>query len=300
MEQLILHFNHYVLQQSNSIHTQKQYRLDMNHFMKKMNVTAIEQFEQAVLSYKTTLDKERYSIPTINRKLASLKKFLYFLQTMGNTQFTHLLDIAELKPDSIDLGELMSLTAYQLQQVLQFWQMKAQSSVTMEHQWLAMRNEVIVHFIKETAIKPAELVRIQWLNIEQESAQITGTRSGRTVKISPKLQQLLNTYLEETRTFMPDSEVSPYVWLGVRNKRGKPITTKTIERLFASMSKELNFKVTATMLRYYSIGAMDVTQMQKNTEEYGYARKSVLTERQNRMPRDNNKLLERSCHSITD
>ncbi len=287
MENLLSHFNHYVTQNSNSIHTQKQYRLDMNHFIKKMNVTAIEQFEQAVLSYKNTLEKEQYSISTINRKLASLKKFLHFLQTMGNTQFTHLLAAAELKPDSIDLSELESLTSHQLQLVLQFWQMKGQRALTKEHQWLAKRNEVIVHFIKETAIKPAELVRIQWLNIEHESAQITGTRSGRTVTISPKLQQLLKDYQEETRIFMPDSELSPYVWLGVRNKKGKPITTKTIERLFASMSRELNFQVTATMLRYYSIGEMDATQMQKNTEDYGYARKSVLTERQNRMPQYN-------------
>lgn len=287
MEKLLFHFNHYVTQHSNSIHTQKQYRLDMNHFIKKMNVTAIEQFEQAVLSYKNMLEKERYSISTINRKLASLKKFLHFLQTMGNTQFTHLLSAEELKPDSIDLGELESLTSHQLKLVLQFWQMKGQRALTKEHQWLAKRNEVIVHFIKETAIKPAELVRIQWLNIEHELAQITGTRSGRTVTISPKLQQSLKDYLEETRIFMPDSEASPYVWLGVRNKRGKPITTKTIERVFASMSKELNFQVTATMLRYYSISEMDATQMQKNTEEYGYARKSVLTERQNRMPHYN-------------
>ena len=127
---------------------------------------------------------------------------------------------------------------------------------------------------------------MQWKHWDKEknALVILSLKKFRTLNITPKLAQLLERYKEETHQFLPNSKDTPYVWLGIGNKQGEPITVKTIERIFLAMSQKLNFKITATNLRYYVIllKSQQTEEMDELVEQFGYARKGVLTERQQR------------------
>ena len=167
-----------------------------------------------------------------------------------------------------------------------FWMHQYEIAQTEEHQWLALRNADIIFVIAELGIKPAELVKMEWKHWNEDTNElvILSMKKFRTLNISLKLSQLLERYKEETRQFLSNSEHSPFVWLGIGNKKGEPITVKTIERIFLVMSQKLHYKVTATNLRYYVIQlkSQQTEALDELVEQFGYARKGVLTERQQR------------------
>ena len=140
--------------------------------------------------------------------------------------------------------------------------------------------------IAELGIKPAELVRMEWKHVDEEAKQliVLASKKFRVLEVSTKLLELLLRYKEHTHTFMPLIENSPFVWLGVGNVMGDPVSVKTIERIYKAMSEQLGFKVTATNMRYHAIQKELSAADEKDQlyEQFGYARKGVLTEREQR------------------
>ena len=278
-------FTAYLKSLNKSIHTTKQYTLDAKQFATIIEQT--DQINEALQLYSKTIQEKYTSIHSINRKFASVRHFLTFLQlrdviTIYNEEL--------ISPLAKRESELQVLQDKQFERALSYWPMQYEIALNEEHEWLAFRNTAIVFTIAELGIKPAELVRMEWKHIHGEKNEVIvlASKSYRVLQCSKKLLQLLKDYKRHTDEFMPLTEQSPSVWLGVGNKMGAPITVKTIERIFKSMSEQLQFKVTATNMRYYAIQKrLNIKEDPKLLyEQFGYARKGVLLEREQRFPKN--------------
>ena len=276
-------FEAYLISLNKSFHTVKQYTIDANQFAR---ITKdCESVGDALPLYQNEMQQQYRSSNSINRKYAAIRQFLSFLQMRG---VITTYDEAYLQKIAKDQSPLFVLSKKQLQQALAFWPHQFDIALNEEHAWLAVRNAAIVYTIAELALKPAELVRMQWKHIDSESNELTvlASKSYRILSMSKELVALLNHYQKHTLQWLPLTENAAYIWLGVGNKLGEPISVKTIERIFQAMSQQLGFKVTATNVRYHSI-QQELTAAKQDDlfKQFGYSRKGVLDERQQRFPK---------------
>lgn len=273
-------FEAYLKSLNKSFHTVKQYTIDANQFATITKNS--EDINEALQCYTIEIQTLYPSKNSVNRKFAAIRQFLSFLQTRGVIPLYNEQYLQKLTKEQTPL---VVLPKKQLQQALSFWPHQHDIALTEEHAWLALRNTAIVYIIAELALKPAELVRMQWRHLDDAANELTvlAAKSFRIVAISKELITLLQCYQQHTNRFMPLTEHSPYVWLGVGNKLGDPISVKTVERIYKAMSEQLGYKVTATNMRYHAI-----QKELKNSEDldlykqFGYARKWVLDERSQR------------------
>lgn len=275
-------FKTYLQSLKKSPHTIKQYIIDAEQFMAHAGNKQVD--ETLLQMYEKMLKNTYSSTNSINRKLASSRQFLLYLHSRG------LVDagLAErLQPVPKEKKTLDVSTHMQVQAVRAVWPRARLAAETEEHAWLALRNGLIIELIASLGLKPAEIIQLEWsqLDLEQRLLQLRQGKEARALKLSASLVEAFHYYAEETRKFMPIAEDVPYIWLGIGNQQGKAISVKTIERIFQFVSKSVGFKVTATNLRYAAIGreqkrAGDEAELYK---QFGYARKGVLQERQDRM-----------------
>lgn len=279
-------FEAYLKSLNRSFHTVKQYRIDANQFAAITKDSA--DLNEALQRYTSEIQETYTSVNSINRKYAAIRQFLDFLQTRGEIGVYDSLLLQKLAKEQTALNVL---TTKQLQLALNFWPHQFDIALNEEHAWLALRNTAITYIIAELAIKPAELVRMQWKHVDDETNELTviSSKSYRILPLSKELFALLERYKEHTHAFMPLTEHAPFVWLGVGNKLGEPISVKTIERIFKAMSEQLDIKVTATNMRYQAIlKEMNESEDNQLFRQFGYARKWVLDERGQRFPKNNN------------
>ncbi|WP_341320110.1 recombinase XerD [Solibacillus sp. FSL H8-0523] len=278
-------FEAYLKSLNRSVHTVKQYTIDANQFASITKNSA--DLDEALQRYTSEIQETYTSVNSINRKYAAIRQFLGFLQTRGVIGVYDSLLLQKLAKEQTALNVL---TTKQLKQALHFWPHQFDIALHEEHAWLALRNTAITYTIAELAIKPAELVRMQWKHVDEETNELTviSSKSYRILLLSKELIALLQRYKEHTHAFMPLTEHSPFVWLGVGNKLGEPISVKTIERIFKAMSEQLGIKVTATNLRYQAIlKEINESEDEQLFRQFGYARKWVLNERGQRFPKNN-------------
>ena len=278
-------FETYLMSINKSFYTKKQYTLDAKQFAEIIQHT--EHINEALQHYAKEIQETYQKVNTINRKFASIRQFLTFLQLRGViTAYNEALIQPLAKLDT----ELDVLKEKQFKRALSYWPYQYDIAQNAEHEWLALRNAAIVFTVAELGIKPAELVRMEWKHINKQTKEVIvlASKTFRSLPISTRLLELLDDYKRFTEQFMPLTDFSPYVWLGVGNKMGEPLTVKTIERIFKSMSEQMEFKITATNLRYYTIQKELIQQQETESlfEQFGYARKGVLTEREQRFPKN--------------
>ncbi|WP_339176462.1 tyrosine-type recombinase/integrase [Solibacillus sp. FSL R5-0691] len=278
-------FTAYLKSLNKSFHTTKQYTLDAKQFAEIIEHE--NRINEALQLYAKTIQEKYPSFNSVNRKFASIRHFLTFLQLRGVISVYNEEIIAPLTKEETELNVLKEK---QFNRALAYWPKQYEIALNEEHEWLALRNTVIVFTVAELGIKPAELVRMEWkhINSEKHEVIVLASKSYRILQCSKKLLELLEDYKRHTIEFMPLTEQSPYVWLGVGNKMGEPVTVKTIERIFKAMSEQLQFKVTATNMRYHAIQKLLTKQEDPKVlyEQFGYARKGVLLEREQRFPKN--------------
>jgi len=267
--------------------TMKQYNMDGQHFLsfahEKKYLHVDHQIHELLQIYCDYL-KETYSnINTFNNKIATLRGFVDFIflrEWVEPFDYQHILQPKKRKKEALQV-----LTNKEIGQIANVWPIYFQYAKTQEHAWLARRNGSIVQVLMETGCKPAELVRMKWAHFHKENATLyIANRNGRReIKCSSILMDMLAHYKEETED-MHEQEVGEWVWVS-ETSLTKPITTKTVERIFQTMSKDIGKNVRATDLRYTVM--QRAFQQEKTLEhiqqEMGYVRKWVLTERQQRL-----------------
>ncbi|MEK4425405.1 tyrosine-type recombinase/integrase [Solibacillus sp. FSL K6-1523] len=275
-------FEAYLRSLNKSPYTVKQYTLDAKQFAEI--VAPQTTIEDALQLYEETITKQYQSVNSINRKYAATRHFLSFLQ---------LRDVIKtyspkyLQPLNKEHTVIKTLAPQQAKKALAAWFQMYEQAKNEEDAWLALRNATIVAVIAELGIKSAEVVRMEWKHFHEETQQWTviAAKKSRKLELSNTLLQQLLFYKEVTKKWMPIANEVSVVWLGLGNKKGESITVKTIERIFFTISQQVGFKVTTTNLRYRAIQneLADFHEPTELYEHFGYARKGVFTERQQRI-----------------
>lgn len=273
-----LAFKTYLEALSKSPHTIKQYVLDAEQFVAHAENQVID--EAVVASYADMLRATYTSTNSINRKLAASRQFLLFLHSRGYVK-AGLVNL--LQPLPREKTKLTVYTPAQVKKIRAVFPHARNVAETAEHAWLALRNGLIVELIALYGLKPAEVTEMRWPHIvlEERLLRIRYKDAERDIALSEAMVEAFHYYAEETRRFMPIAEEVPYIWLGVGNQQGTPITVKTTERIFHFVTNTVGFKVTATNLRYAAI--QNAEQDAILYKQFGYARKDILRERQGRM-----------------
>lgn len=277
-------FKAFLASQSKSDFTVKQYSLDCAQFINYLKEQQMEIISaQVIETYRQWLQQHYTSIQSVNRKLASLKSFIHFLQAR---EVIPILADELFSPMPFEKKELQTLSAWQIRQALHVWLTSYETAEQEEITWMALRNYTIMRVIAELGIKSSEVVRMKWSHLHNDFIRILTKRSYRDLPLQPALLDVFQFYREETLKRFPVAQEVDYIWLGLGNKLGEPITVKTIERLFSYVSQQVAFSVTTTNVRYTAI-RQDMGNAQQDIEDlyekYGYARKGVLQERAARM-----------------
>ncbi|MEB2279429.1 site-specific integrase [Lysinibacillus xylanilyticus] len=266
--------------------TKKQYNIDGQQFLAfahENNYLYVDHHLKELLYIYSNYLKETYAnVNTFNHKIATLRGFVDFIFLREWVEHFDYEGI--LQPKKRQKEALTLLTKKQLLQIANVWPTYFQYAKTKEHAWLARRNGCIVQLLMETGCKPAELVCMKWSHIDFESSVvfIANQNGRRAIKLSPILMGMLVHYKEATEE-LHEEKLGEWVWVSEASQ-SKAISTKTIERIFQTMSKDIGTNVRATDLRYT---VMQKAFKSENTiesiqEKMGYVRKWVLTERQGR------------------
>lgn len=263
--------------------TKKQYFLDGQQFLlfaHEQNVYQLDvQFKGLLYKYSEYLQETYINVNTYNHKVAILRSFVDFVFLR---EWVEPFDYAAiLQPKKRVKEPLKVLTKEQLVKIADVWPRYFQFAKTEEHLWLARRNGCIVQMLLETGCKPAELVRMKWTHIEDQVGQIYlgHNHVRRALKISTLLVEMLQYYKEATEVIHQEP-IGEWLWVSEASQV-KPITTKTIERIFQTISKEIGETVRATDLRYTVMqkALQSDNPIENIQQQMGYVRKWILTER---------------------
>lgn len=266
--------------------TKKQYILDGKQFLVfagESNIFQLDdRFKELLFTYNKYLHETYENVNTYNHKIATLRSFVDFVFLREWVEPFDYEMILQPKKRVKDL--LKVLTNEQIVKISEVWPTYFQYAKTDEHIWLARRNGCIVQLLLETGCKPSELVRLKWSNINELERQIyfSNHNGRRALKVSTILLEMLHYYKEATKVVHQEM-IGEWIWVSEASKL-KPITTKTIERIFQTISKEIGEAVRATDIRYTVMQhALQSDNSIENTfQQMGYVRKWILTERRGR------------------
>ncbi|MFJ7666577.1 tyrosine-type recombinase/integrase [Lysinibacillus sp. NPDC097195] len=263
--------------------TKKQYNIDCQQFLafaSEQNIDNIDhQLKELIFIYSSFLKENYPNINTFNHKIASLRSFLDFIFLR---EWAEPFDYESiLQPKKRAKESLKLLTKEQLMTIVEVWPTYFQYAKTQEHAWLARRNGCIVQMFIETGCKPAELVRMKWahLNMDSSVMEIANHNGKREIRLSSLFMQMLLHYQTATEG-IHNKNVGEWMWVSEASQT-KPITTKTIERIFQTISKDIDFNVRATDVRYTVLqrALQSDETIESIQQKMGYVRKWVLTER---------------------
>ncbi|MGE7998112.1 tyrosine-type recombinase/integrase [Lysinibacillus sp. NPDC093190] len=266
--------------------TKKQYNIDGQQFLAfahDNNYLYVDHhLKELLLVYSNYLKETYTNVNTFNHKIATLRGFVDFVflrEWVEPFDYEGILEPKKRQKEALTL-----LTKKQLMQIANIWPSYFQYAKTMEHAWLARRNGCIVQVLMETGCKPAELVRMKWSHILLDSSviYIANQNGRREIKLSPIVMDMLSHYKEATEE-LHEEKLGEWLWVSDASQ-SKAISTKTIERIFRTISKDIGTNVRATDLRYTVMQkAFQSEKTVENIQEkMGYVRKWVLTERQER------------------
>ncbi|MEY9978793.1 tyrosine-type recombinase/integrase [Lysinibacillus sp. RC79] len=266
--------------------TKKQYNIDGQQFLAfahDNNYLYVDHHLKELLFIYSNYLKETYTnVNTFNHKIATLRGFVDFVflrEWVEPFDYEGILEPKKRQKEALTL-----LTKKQLMQIANIWPTYFQYAKTMEHAWLARRNGCIVQLLMETGCKPAELVRMKWSHIHLDSSvvYIANQNGRREIKLSPIIMDMLAHYKNATEE-LHEEKLGEWLWVREASQ-SKAISTKTIERIFQTMSKEIGTNVRATDLRYTVMQKAFQSEktIENIQEKMGYVRKWVLTERQGR------------------
>lgn len=263
--------------------TKKQYNLVGQQFLVFANENNIyqldNQFKELLSNYNKYLKEIYENFNTYNHKIATLRSFVDFVFLR---EWVEPFDYeAILKPKKRVKQSLKILTNEQLVKISDVWPTYFQHAKNEEHAWLARRNGCIIQMLLETGCKPSELVHMKWSDIKEQERDIylSNHNGRRTLKISSVLFEMLHYYQEAT-VAIHEEPIGEWIWVSEATQM-KPVSTKTIERIFQTVSKDIGEAVRATDIRYTVMqkAFQSESSIESILQQMGYARKWVLTER---------------------
>lgn len=269
MEQYLTGYKQFLQNISMSAHTVKQYVLDAKHFLTYWQQHEQEDFPNVQALYREHLI-QKYAVTSVNRKLAGTRKFVQFLYDRA---YIPVFNDAIFEPLEQAEPTLKFLSKNQLTAINRMLQSLVDNATDEEEVFLATRHKVMFQLFITTGIKPYEAIQMQWQHIDGRQLTVLQQGGYRQIELVSEMVDLLQQLkMVNDRIF----DEQAHIWLGLGNRRGEPITEKTIERFFAMLSTYVGFKVTATICRYTFILQQEDST---NFEQFGYSRKDIMTER---------------------
>lgn len=272
MEQYLTGYQQFLQNLSKSPHTVKQYVLDAKHFIAFWQEHEQLAFSDVLQAYRQEL-QEKYASSSVNRKLAGTRKFVLFLY---DRNYIDSYNDTIFEPVEKKDVTLQFLTNEQIKRIEAMLYNLLENAADEEQQFLAVRHQAMFSLFLTTGIKPFEAIRMQWTHIHEDQLTVLHNEQHRQVELLPHTKQALLLLKQQNERVIGETD---YVWLGLGNKRGEPITEKTIERFFKTLSNYVGFKVTATMCRYTFMKNADDALF----EQSGYTRKDNMKERLNKL-----------------
>lgn len=241
---MIKEFLEYLEHEKNySHHTLTAYKNDLITF-KDFCITEFNQEDikevhyNQIRSWIVSLVNQKTSNRTINRKISSLKTYYKYLQ----------------KIEEITINPLVKHKALKVQKKVQvpFSQkevVKAIEGVSVEDEFTAIRNKLIVELFYSTGIRRAELINIKHadINFYQKTIKVLGKRNKeRFVPLLSSVEETLHKYIEQKKGCQLDNE---YLLI---TKKGIKIYETLVYRVINSYFSQVSTKVKKSphMLRH--------------------------------------------------
>lgn len=230
-----------------SLHTVRNYALDLAHFLKKIEKTssifAID--EVYVRTYLLQLAKEKKAKNTILRKLSSLRSFFNFLQKQNIIESSPMDEIESPKRSQ------MYPNALAIEQVeVLFAQPDAKT-------YLGLRDRVMMELLYSSGFRISELVLLDRKDVDfkKRCCQVKGKgKKCRLVPITKSAMKWLELYLDHPERHFDGKKhqrqkCTQALFL---NKFGSRLTTRSIERHFRNylLKAGLGLNVTPHTIRH--------------------------------------------------
>lgn len=209
---------------------------------KKINRNTEKYDYQKVMQYIEVL-RNNLTPKSIRREIAAIKKYYDYLIEIGKRKDNpaRAIRIRDAKENPIQLQDLF--TEKELQQLL--------IPRIERYPFLAKRNKIIMSLLVNQGLRTTEIesIKLNDLDLEKASLQVTGTGLTNSRKLALKAEQILLLYQyinhdrNELKTWRNDENK---LLLG---KLGTPITTEDINYLITTYQKQFKKRLTTITIR---------------------------------------------------
>ena len=227
-----------------SIHTIKNYELDINDFVEycnsiKKNILKIKY--EDIKSYLVILHSKKYKATSISRRISSLRTFYKYLYNR----------------ELIDKNIFKSISTPKKEKRLPKYVTNEDVDIIFKTPNLdtpiGVRNRLILEMLYATGIRVSELCNIKMDDIDfsNKTIRIMGKGSKeRIVLYGNECEKILNLYINDSRVVLLNNKQSDYLFIGMN--KTKPLTTRSVELILDDIIKEaaINKNVTPHVLRH--------------------------------------------------
>jgi integrase/recombinase XerC len=249
MEQLIEDFlQHLRVFKHASIHTLRNYSMDLRHFqefIEKKQIDVHEVHRRVIREYLSELSADGLKKKSIQRKVSTLRSF-----------FRHHVKFQKISVDPMEHIEPMK-QAVLVPKALTIEEIKIYFSQPNIETYLGLRDRVMFELLYSSGLRVSELQGLNRESIDFDQRLVSVLGKGNKVRIVPITQNCsrwLKTYLDHPernlKTEEHDAEQDhKAVFL---NRFGKRITTRSIDRLFKEylLKSGLSAKITPHVIRH--------------------------------------------------
>lgn len=233
MEHLIIHFiKHLNVEKNYSIHTLKNYEHDLNifkDFMKNKNINKIDYSD--IRNYLSHLYELNHSKTSIARNISTLRSFFKFLYSEKIINDNPMILISNPKLDKT------------LPKFLNYKEIDAILKIPNTLLPTGKRDALILEMLYSTGLRVSELVNIKLsdINFHEQKIKILGKgNKERYVLFGTICLEKINDYLKNGRPYLGKNITNDYLFL---NKRGKPITDRSIRNIINDVAKLASLKM---------------------------------------------------------
>jgi len=224
------------LEKNYSIHTVNAYKKDIesftNYCSEEFEIEAIDTIDYSCIrNWIVVLVNEKISNRTINRKIASLKAYYKFLQSIGEITTNPLAKHKALKTSKkieVPFSEV------EMEQVLQ--------QLTFEDDFEGQRDKLIIELFYTTGIRRAELVNLKHIDVDIHTKTIRVIGKRNKERIIPLLDTLKEQYLKyfEFRNQLDNILDERYVFLSKSgSKVYETLVYRVINKYLSMVSSKL-------------------------------------------------------------
>ncbi|MEN3015312.1 MAG: site-specific tyrosine recombinase/integron integrase [bacterium] len=251
VEDLLEKYKYYLIRVGLAGRTIKEYTYDLKRFFALSQIQSIDsqkanQIIDQIRNYVVYLKTNKNHLNRgINRKISSFRSFFRFLWKEGIVD-TNYSDLIETMKTPKNLPKAISID--QIKQIINGIDFVFSKTNQKYRDFIQSRNRLIFVLLVFTGLRVSELVNIKISDIDLNQKTISVKGKGdkeRIVIFNDYVKEHLNSYLNIKQRFSG----SENVFVSIRNKK---MTVRTVQYIFARVSKimGLKLKITPHVMRH--------------------------------------------------